>query len=393
MDKISTPGKTDETKANPFAAFASASGGPLLFGGLGGGSGSTPAFSFSASTFGAPAAPSSAKKEDDEDGEDGEDDGGDDEGAAADESHAADFKPLVQLDKVEVKSGEDNEDVLFKSRAKLYVFVKEDVYGGEVRQNWWREKGLGDAKILKDRSTGECRFLMRQEKTLKICANHKIDPKTVAKEQAGSGGKQFAFPAIDFAEGEGKAFTFLIKFGQEDTGKEFASAFEAAKTSNQKLLDSKGGAVAASPAKPTPAAASVPAAAPVAPVAAPAAPAAASKSEPKPASVESVAKEVSNLSVGGGDSVRVGGFGKCDENDPQVQAAVKFAVEKINKGTLVKLASVKAQVVAGMNYRMALHIRDSAGVVKAHVATVYQPLPHTGQPLQLSEARETGVVS
>jgi Ran-binding protein 1 len=40
----------------------------------------------------------------------------------------------------------------------------------------WKERGLGDAKLLKHRDTGRVRFLMRREKTLKICANHYLDP-------------------------------------------------------------------------------------------------------------------------------------------------------------------------------------------------------------------------
>lgn len=34
-------------------------------------------------------------------------------------------------------------------RAKLFVFVKEDVYGGETRKNFWKERGTGDVKLLR----------------------------------------------------------------------------------------------------------------------------------------------------------------------------------------------------------------------------------------------------
>ena len=44
------------------------------------------------------------------------------------------FEPLVILQEVEVVTGEEEEEVLCTMRAKLYVFIKEDVYGGEQRK-------------------------------------------------------------------------------------------------------------------------------------------------------------------------------------------------------------------------------------------------------------------
>jgi len=79
---------------------------------------------------------------------------GGDGAADADETHAGEFKPLINLPEIEVKTMEEDEEILFKIRAKLYVFVKEDVYGGEERKNWWRERGLGDLKILKHTFVG-----------------------------------------------------------------------------------------------------------------------------------------------------------------------------------------------------------------------------------------------
>ena len=88
------------------------------------------------------------------------------------------FEPLVILDEVAVATGEEDEDVLCCLRSKLYVFIKEDNYGGEKRTNYWKERGLGDVKILKHKKTGKCRLLMRQEKTLKVCANFSILPES-----------------------------------------------------------------------------------------------------------------------------------------------------------------------------------------------------------------------
>ena len=58
------------------------------------------------------------------------------------------FEPIVKLDEVEVKTGEEDDQVLFMSRAKLYRFVE-----GE-----WKERGLGDMKILKNQDKGRIFF-------------------------------------------------------------------------------------------------------------------------------------------------------------------------------------------------------------------------------------------
>ena len=77
----------------------------------------------------------------------------------------------MSLEEVTVEKDEDNNNVLYTHRSKLYHFIKEDNYGGEVRTNYWKERGLGDVKILQHKTTNLCKVIMRQEKTLKPCAN------------------------------------------------------------------------------------------------------------------------------------------------------------------------------------------------------------------------------
>ena len=49
-------------------------------------------------------------------------------------------------------------------KAKLYRFDKDG--------NQWKERGTGTVKLLKHKENGKVRLVMRQAKTLKICANH-----------------------------------------------------------------------------------------------------------------------------------------------------------------------------------------------------------------------------
>jgi len=58
------------------------------------------------------------------------------------------------------------------SRAKLLRFAV-SVHTGEKE---WKQRGTGDLKLLKHRKMGKIRLLMRQDKTLKICANHVVLP-------------------------------------------------------------------------------------------------------------------------------------------------------------------------------------------------------------------------
>lgn len=58
------------------------------------------------------------------------------------------FTPVIPLpEKIEVKTGEEDEDILYSHRAKLYRF----------RSSEWRERGLGDVKILQHKTSGRLR--------------------------------------------------------------------------------------------------------------------------------------------------------------------------------------------------------------------------------------------
>jgi Ran-binding protein 1 len=50
------------------------------------------------------------------------------------------------------------------SRSKLMRFAP------DIKE--WKERGIGEAKLLKNRSTGKVRVLLRQEKTNKLVMNH-----------------------------------------------------------------------------------------------------------------------------------------------------------------------------------------------------------------------------
>ena len=60
-----------------------------------------------------------------------------------------------------MSNGEENEDIIFKMRAKIYRW----------REDEWKERGTGIMKLLRNKQNYKIRFIMRQEKTLKVVAN------------------------------------------------------------------------------------------------------------------------------------------------------------------------------------------------------------------------------
>ncbi|KAM9850833.1 E3 SUMO-protein ligase RanBP2 [Aulostomus maculatus] len=130
------------------------------------------------------------------------------------------FEPIVPLpDKVDVKTGEEEEEEMFCNRAKLYRF--------DTETKEWKERGIGNVKILKHSTKGKVRLLMRREQVLKICANHYINADMLLKPNAGSD-KSWVWNAIDYADEEPKPEQLAIRFKTIDEASLFKAKFEEA---------------------------------------------------------------------------------------------------------------------------------------------------------------------
>ncbi|ONH67347.1 Ran-specific GTPase-activating protein 1 [Cyberlindnera fabianii] len=143
----------------------------------------------------------------------------------APESPDVHFEPLVQLEKVDVKTNEEEEEVIHKVRAKLFK------YHADAKE--WKERGTGDVKFLKHKETKKVRLLMRRDKTLKICANHFIHPDYVLKPNVGSDRSWVYAVTADISEGEPEAQTLAIRFGNKENADKFKEVFEEAQKSNK----------------------------------------------------------------------------------------------------------------------------------------------------------------
>ena len=75
------------------------------------------------------------------------------------------YKPVVELTELEeIKTGEEEEEILFIKRGKLYRY----------ENSQWKERGVGEMKILHNAEMGKYRVLMRRDQVKKICCNHFI---------------------------------------------------------------------------------------------------------------------------------------------------------------------------------------------------------------------------
>ncbi|KAL6956776.1 Ran-binding protein 1 b [Sarracenia purpurea var. burkii] len=155
---------------------------------------------------------------------------GEETATGEDEDTGAQIAPIVKLEEVAVSTGEEDEDAILDLKAKLYRFDKEG--------NQWKERGAGSVRLLKHKETGKVRLVMRQSKTLKICANHLVLPTMSVQEHAGND-KSCVWHAADFADGELKDELFCIRFGSVDNCRTFMERIQEVAESQQKKEENK----------------------------------------------------------------------------------------------------------------------------------------------------------
>ncbi|KAJ1699023.1 hypothetical protein LUZ63_007535 [Rhynchospora breviuscula] len=137
--------------------------------------------------------------------------------AGEEEDTGAEFAPIVRLEEIAVTTGEEDEDALLDLKAKLYRYDKEG--------SQWKERGTGNVKLLKHKETGKVRLVMRQNKTLKICANHLVTAATKMQEHVGNE-KSCVWHATDFSDGELKDEMFCIRFASIENCRTFKDKVE-----------------------------------------------------------------------------------------------------------------------------------------------------------------------
>ena len=67
---------------------------------------------------------------------------------------------------IEIVTGEDEEETVFETRAKCFHWGM----GNAGLQ--WKERGVGELRLLRHKQAKTIRLLLRRDKTLKMAANH-----------------------------------------------------------------------------------------------------------------------------------------------------------------------------------------------------------------------------
>jgi Ran-binding protein 1 len=137
----------------------------------------------------------------------------------------------IHLQDVVVQTGEENEDLIFKIRGRLYRWRSEE----------WKERGTGDIKFLRNKESKMIRMILRQDKTLKAVANFIItdkDPLCDLKVHQESD-KMFFFLSYDFSEDQPQVERYVVKLGNAENAAKFKENFLAAREFNKLIKEGK----------------------------------------------------------------------------------------------------------------------------------------------------------
>lgn len=132
------------------------------------------------------------------------------------------FKPIVTLPEVAnvVKSWDDDADILFCQRCKLYRFDD---------QGQWKERGVGELKIMKHHVTRKVKLIMRRDQILKICCNHSLTPDMKVTPMETSDKACTWFTSADYSEEEVRPEKLSAKFKSVQIVNEFMEIFDRCK--------------------------------------------------------------------------------------------------------------------------------------------------------------------
>ena len=135
-----------------------------------------------------------------------------------------------ELKESEVKTGEEDETVVYSHRAKLFRY--------DVDTKQWKERGVGDIKILLHNETKRSRVVMRGKQNYKLCANHYVTADMDLKKNAGSDRSWVWSVEADFSDGVAKKELFAVRFKHYEDAVMFRDKFNECQEKNE-LKESK----------------------------------------------------------------------------------------------------------------------------------------------------------
>ncbi|XP_022088190.1 E3 SUMO-protein ligase RanBP2-like [Acanthaster planci] len=89
----------------------------------------------------------------------------------------------------------------------------------------WKDRGIGDIKILGNTSMKRYRVIMRRDQVLKLCDNHYITTEMTLESNAGSE-NSLVWQAMDTSEGEPQMEELAVRLRLAGTTHRFETVFE-----------------------------------------------------------------------------------------------------------------------------------------------------------------------
>lgn len=160
-----------------------------------------------------------------------EDEEGEDNDSDVEKEVIGDWK-IVDLPVMPKVTGEEQEEELAKFKSKAYRF----------RDKQWKERGKGELRFLKHKTSGLIRILMRAETTHKCLINHYVVSKeeVLGKlEQLNTSNNTWTWAAQDISDEVVQVEKLCARFTSKEEFERFGTIFRESCEANAKLLEKK----------------------------------------------------------------------------------------------------------------------------------------------------------
>lgn len=138
----------------------------------------------------------------------------------AEEEYDPHYEPIIPMpDAIVVSTGEENEEIKFNERAKVYRFV------AETKE--WKERGVGQLKILFHPENLTYRLILRREQVHKVVLNQLIQSDLEVQPMMSSD-KAWMWAGHNFTD-DGQQFEKLaVRFKTSEMAEQFKQAIDLA---------------------------------------------------------------------------------------------------------------------------------------------------------------------
>jgi hypothetical protein len=122
------------------------------------------------------------------------------------------------------------QDIVYSQRCILYR------YGIDLSDNKvWKQRGIGNMKIIKEKATGLYKLKMHQESSLRLVLWAGVIGKLTANDNSD---RAWTWHTTDYSSGEGESSSLAVKFKTTEIADEFKKLYEQYGEENTKLLAS-----------------------------------------------------------------------------------------------------------------------------------------------------------